>query len=316
MGHESDKARMRRRRVRHAIEASLFGLAFRLIPCLPRQGVVGLARVLGWVAWHVDRRDRRIALANLDLAYGSTLSVAEKVAIARRVFRNFAQTSLDYFWFARNTRERIDRYVTMEDSMVPVLGHGPIVGVTAHYGNWEILAQAAALHGSPLSSVAKPLQNPALDARVNRLREETGQHIIAREGALKSLVKVLRNKGIVAMALDQDTRVSDGGVFVSFFGVPVPISSAAAGLALRLRTPVVVVFCRHEEGGRYRCYLREWLSPDSMAGLSMEALTARISAAVEAEIRRDPAQWLWTYKRWKRRQPGFDASRYPFYADC
>lgn len=317
MGPTKARSKARRRRMRHAVEAYLFGLAFRLIPRLPRGTVVGLAGGLGWLAWHLDRRDRRIALANLTLAYGSTLPDDEKRAIVRRVFRNFAQTALDYFWFSRDTRNRFARYVTLDEALVAALRQGPLIAVTAHYGNWEVLGQAAAaLHGAPLSSVAKPIKNPLIDQRVNRMREETGQHIIAREGAIKSLVKALRDKGVVALVLDQDTRVSDGGVFVDFFGVPVPISNAAAGLALRLRVPMMMAFSRHEAGGRYRCYLREWLSPEAVEGTSIEDLTARITGVVEAEIRQDPAQWLWTYKRWKRRQPGFDASRYPFYADC
>jgi KDO2-lipid IV(A) lauroyltransferase len=308
------KAR-REHRIRWVFEAGLFRLALRLIPLLPRQGVVGLARFLGRMAWWADRRDRRVALANLDLAFGDGLSPAQKRAIARQVFQNFAQTTLDYFWFSRDRAARLARYVTMDESMAAWFGKGAVVAVTAHFGNWEVLGQIAAVRGAPLHSVAKPIKNPAIDKQVNRLREESGQRIIARDGALRSLVKVLRDNGVVALILDQDTRESEGGVFVPFFGVPAPVSSAAAGLAAKFRAPILPVFCRNEGRGRYRCYAREALRPAALEGQSAEAITARIAAVLEAEIKADPAQWLWTYKRWKRRQPGVDVSRYPFYAD-
>jgi KDO2-lipid IV(A) lauroyltransferase len=294
----------------------LFAGALRLLPLLPRRGIVALAGALGNLAWLLARRDRRVALANLDLAFGSSLSRGQKRLIARQVFRNFAQTVLDYFWFSRHRSERIARWVVMDDSVAFWFGKGALVAVTAHFGNWEILGQIAAIRGAPLHSVAKPVKNPAIDARVNRLREESGQRIIPRDGALKTLVKVLRENGVVALLLDQDTREAEGGVFVDFFGVPAPVSSAAASLASKFRVPILPAFCRHEGGGRYRCYAREALLPEALQGLSAGEITARIARVLESEIRSDPGQWLWTYKRWKRRQPGVDAARYPFYADC
>jgi len=140
--------------------------------------------------------------------------------------------------------------------------------------------------------------------------------IVPRAGAIKALVRALRGGGVVALLLDQDTRVDEGGVFVDFFGVPAPVSSAAAALGPKLNVPIVPTFCRHDGRGHYRCYTRAAMRPEDLAGLSVEAITQRIAGAIEGEIRSDPTQWLWMYKRWKRRQPGFEASRYPFYADC
>jgi KDO2-lipid IV(A) lauroyltransferase len=132
---------------------------------------------------------------------------------------------------------------------------------------------------------------------------------------LKALVRVLRDKGTVALLLDQDTRVEDGGLFVPFFGVPVPISGAATGLAIRMEVPLVMAYCCHQGGGRYRCYVRNVFRPEALKGRDPVEVTAQIGVMLEEEIRRDPAQWLWTYKRWKRRMPGVPRERYPFYAD-
>lgn len=304
------------RRIRHAVEDALFAVALRVIPRLPRSWVVGLSRTLGAAACMLARRDVRIAMTNLDLAYGAALSASEKRVIVRQVFRTFALTVLDYFWFSRDTGNRIRRHVTVDESVIPWLRGGAFVAVTAHFGNWEVFGHVAAMQGVGLASVAKPVKNPWIDARVNRLRESAGQRIIPREGALRTLVKVLRDGGAVALLLDQDTRAVDGGVFVDFFGIPAPVSGAAAGLAIRMQTPLVTAFCRNEGDGTYRCYVRDVLRPDALRGASAAEVTARIAQFIEAEIRRYPGQWLWTYKRWKRRQPGSDPARYPFYADC
>lgn len=302
--------------VRQRLEALVFDAALLVIPRLPRAAAVGLARVAAGLAWAVDRRDRRIALTNLDLAFGSLLDKSAKRKIALRSFRTFAQVGVDYFWFSRNARARIERYVTVDESVRQWMGRYASVAVTAHYGNWEIMGQLAALSGTPLASVAKPIRNPLIDRRINELRQGSGQRIVPREGALKSLLRSLREGGTVALLLDQDTRISEGGVFVDFFGVPAPVSSAAALLADKTGVPIVLAFCRQEEGGRYRCYALPPLTPASLGGLSATEVTQRIASLMESEIRRDPGQWLWMYKRWKRRMPGFDPGRYPYYADC
>lgn len=299
------------------MEARLFDLALAVVPRLPRRVVVGLARVAGWVAWLVARRDRRIALANLRLAFGETLDDRQRARIVRACFERFALTALDYLWFSRDTRRRLERYVTFDESLAKWIRQGgPWIAVTAHFGNWELLGKYSAMQGLQLGTVAKPIRNVAIDERVNAFREKMGQIVVPRQGALRTLVRMLKNKGVVALALDQDTRVSEGGVFVPFFGVPAPVSNAAAVLALRLRVPIVPAFCLAEPGGYYRGYAHPALMPEDIAADDENALTTRITSEIEAEIRAAPEQWLWMYKRWKRRQPGADPARYPFYADC
>lgn len=305
-----------RRRVRCRLELLAFRLASRLIPVLPRRVIVGLAGFAGRLAWWVARRERRIALANLDLAFGTALSPREKQAIVRKSIATFALTGLDYFWFSKDREARLEEWVVVHDSNWPWMVNGAVIAVTAHYGNWEILGWMTARNGKSLASVAKPVKNALIDSEINRLRTLSGQRIIPREGALRSLVRVLREGGAVALLLDQDTLPAEGGVFVPFFDVPVPVSTAAAGLALKLKVPILMAFCASDEKGVYHCHTREFLQPADIEGMSAEEVTLLVTRYLENQLREDPGHWLWTYKRWKRRLPRFDASRYPYYADC
>jgi len=305
------------RQYHSALEARLFDWAVAIVPRLPRRVILFLARCLGLAAWVFARRDRRVAVANLRLAFGDSMSDRQRARLVRQCFQRYALIFLDLLWFSRDTRHRMEQCFTFDESLAKWIRQGgPFVAVTAHFGNWEMLGPNAARMGLPLTSVAKPLRNIEIDERVTAFRTAMGQVIVPREGALRAMLRVLKSNGVVALALDQDTRPADGGAFVPFFGVPVPVSNAAAMLALRLRVPILPGFCRVEPGGRYRGYARPALMPADFEGDDVESLTARITAEIEAEIRAAPEQWLWSYKRWKRRQPGADPARYPFYADC
>ncbi len=301
--------------LRWRAEAALFRLAAGLIPRLSRHATLRLARCCGKLAYRVARRDRRIALANLDLAFGASRTNAERRALARASFQTFSRVMFDLLWFSRSSCERLARYVRFAPALEDWIREPkPAIFVTAHFGNWELLGQAAAARGLKLASVAKPLANPWIDAALWALRAGTGQRILPARGALKPLLRTLREGGAVALLLDQDTRPAEGGVFVDFFGVPAPISMAAGLLAFKTGAPVVPVFAKAEPDGGYACHAQEPLLPPRSP--EDPAHAQAIAAAFEAEIRKEPAQWLWMYKRWKRRRPGADWSRYPFYADC
>ena len=300
-------------RFRNAGEFMLVGLALGVVPFLPRRMVVGLARGLGALAYRVARQTRRLALANLELAFGSTLTAEQRESVARSAFQTFGLTLFDLFWFRRFTRSRVTKWVRFDASMDRYFDDGASIGVTAHFGNWEVMGLAAAVRGKPPVSVAAPLMNPAVDRILMRERQRTGQEVIPREGAAKGILRALRSGRGVAVLLDQNTHPRDGGVFVPFFGKAVPVSRVPAALAIRTGTPVLFCFCVPDSRGAYTAYSRDPLNPSSLGG-DEEAVTRTILAAIEAEVRQNPGCWLWMYKRWKMIPPGEAVDGYPYYA--
>src|SRR5262245_20258895 len=117
---------------------------------------------------------------------------------------------------------------------------------------------------------------------------------------LAQVRSALERNHIVALLMDQDSR--GAGVFVPFFGRPAHTPPGAAVLALRTRAPVVTVFIRRRsEGGHLITFERVPIGRTTGTG-QIATLTARFTAAIEAAIRRAPAEWVWWHERW-RRQP-------------
>lgn len=301
--------------LKNRAEYVLARAALAVLPRLSRRSILRLARILGLLAYCGSRHLRRVSLANLKVVLPERTQ-AERRRISRRSFTTFALVMLDTFWLARHTRERIADLVEFDPAFAPVLAPGPLVCISAHLGNWEVLGMSIAHRGRSLASVVAPLKNPRVDPLFNELRHETGQMMVPRQGAVRHLLKALRQGHKIALLLDQNTKPVEGGLFVDFFGLKAPVSSAAALLALRTGVPIVIGICLPTADGRYRA--PPLLHVDT-GGLPQEqdqairALTQRIADGTARLVREHPEHWLSAYKRWKIRPEGEDAARYPFY---
>ena len=303
------------RTARRPFETALFRAGLAVIPRLPRRVITGLAYLGGNLGFLFDRRGRQIGLANLTVAFGDTKTPAEKRSILRASYITMTRTFFDVIWFGSRSKERLTRYVELDSSMQPLLCQKNQICITAHFGNWEVVGQMMALHGFPFHSIAMPVKNPEVNRLLIARREVTGQKIIPREGALRKLLGVLRNNGKTAFLVDQNTKENEGGIWVDYFGLPVPVTPAPAALAAKTGSEIFIGFCAPQRGGRYRVYVTETIQPPENADEgTTRALTRQILSAIEREVSRHPEHWLWMYKRWKKTNRAADPERYPFYA--
>ena len=97
-----------------------FGVALcvRIIPLLPLALLRLFADIAGWLAFHLDRKSRAIALANLDAVFGEEKNLLELRAIARRSVQLFGRSVLELFWTPRLNSRNLDRYLYFEDDVV------------------------------------------------------------------------------------------------------------------------------------------------------------------------------------------------------
>ncbi len=265
-----------------------------------------MATWLGSAVFRCSGKLRKIAIANLDVAFGETLSQANKKRIAEESFRTFALVLIDLFWFALFVRRRIAANLKFDPSFDHYFNTSPAIVVAGHIGNWELIAQAVAIHGAPTVSVVAPLDNPYVEWLLNYLRTQSGQKVVFKDGAVKMLLKTLYDGGRVGLLIDQNTLPEDGGEFVDMFGLPVPMSKAAAILSERTKATIVLIYCVQDGHGKYTAYAH----PVEPSGRTM---TQTIAAAMEDVVRNHPGQWLWMYKRWKYIPSGHSGSGYPFY---
>ena len=296
-----------RRKIRQVGESLLLGMCLCIIPFLSRRMVLSFARWIAATAFRHSNRLRRMALANLNLAFPQK-SKDEKACIAEESFFTFALMVLDLFWFGRFTASRVAKFVNLDPSFSLYFEQKPVILVSAHFGNWEVMGLSLALHGDSSTSVAMPLINLFADRILNRFRVLTGQSVLQRQGAVRALMKILKSGGKVALLMDQNTLPNEGGVFVDFFGLPVPVSKTVSALSERSGAHIVYVFCTADSDGVYTAKASE-------GGVEGDKSVQALTNALEAEIRVNPGKWLWMYKRWRYIPDGCPEEKYPYYSE-
>jgi KDO2-lipid IV(A) lauroyltransferase len=148
------------------------------------------------------------------------------------------------------------------------------------------------------------VRDDRFDALVVGFRTATGTEVIARDDPhfVSAVGSALQRNRLVALLIDQDIQGPGAGVFVPFFGRPAHTPPGAALLALRRRVPVVTGFIARRPGGHVARFAP--MPTDVVRGAEgVRELTARLTAAIEEQIRRAPTEWVWWHQRW-RRQPG------------
>jgi KDO2-lipid IV(A) lauroyltransferase len=243
-------------------------------------------------------RLRRVACQNLSMA----LPAVEPAAIVDGVFRSIARLLVAFAKFPSIRRENVARWIRCEgaEHVEAALRQGRgVLFATAHLGNWELSAFAHALLAAPMHVVVRPLDNPLIDALVERRRSLSGNRLIFKKDYARAILKALAANEAVGILVDQNASLDDG-VFVDFFGVPACAGTGFAKLAAHSGAAVIPGFALWSETER-RYVLRFYL-PVPMTGDAARD-TAAVQKRLEEVIRAYPDQWLWIHRRWKTRPP-------------
>ncbi len=304
----------------HRLEYVLFRGAAAVVTRLPRAVALGIGRAFGLAGYLLAAGRRRIAHANLDVAFGDAKSAAEKRRIARASFMHAGSTLIDAMLLSRLTREEAARIVDVDPRDLALLqeaharGKG-VIFVVAHFGYPDTHAAYQGYHVFPSTIVARRMDNPHLDALVCAYRSRSGNDLVVRGYASRRLLEVLSGGGAVASLIDQNLRLRES-IPVDFFGLPVPATPSVGSLALATGAAVVPGFCWPLRGGRYRVTygpeVRCAATGDRWRDIT--AITQACFTRIEDVVRRDPEYYLWVHRRWKNRFTPEDA-RWPFYAE-
>lgn len=279
----------------------------RFIARIPYQRMAAAGSMIGLLIYFVDARHRRIVRRNLSFAYPEwTAEQVKKMSLL--VFQNLGTTLMEIGQLTcLSGADLLNRVnITGEEYLRQALDyHKGVVLISAHIGNWEIVPLFWPLYfKTPISVVARELENRVVDRWVCNLRSRFGGEVIYKETAMPEMIRALREDKALAILIDQGTK-SSLGVKITFFDRFVTATSGASLLAMRCKSPVVPGFCIRNGDGTFTLHLEKPMFLKRTGDLrgDLKENTQTLTDVIEAMVRKYPEQWFWVHKRWRKYYP-------------
>jgi len=279
---------------------------------LPLPVLFALGEFLGFCAWLLSGKYRRLAERNVAIAFANEKTPREMRRLVRCHFQRLGANLLCSVKLTAMAPEKILQRVKVEniEAMDREFRAGvPVVLVLSHLGTWELFAQLMPKFVGYVrnASVYQKLGNRFIDAHVRRTRGQTGLELFDRQQGFQPVIDLLRSGGGVGVLSDQ--HAGDHGLWTPFFGKLASTSPLPALLAKRTRAALIAAGVYTMGPARWRMVFTERFDPPK-ADASIAALTSEINQIIEQQIRVAPEDWFWVHNRWKTPQPNFLLAQY------
>jgi len=271
---------------------------------LPMWVLYAFSTFLYLLAFYVVRHRHHVIREQIRKVFPD-LSDAEQVRIHKRYLRNFCDVLMEVVksvsMRADDMRDRM-RIVNLEAARRHLDAGQSLMFVTSHLCNWEWLLHGMALQlGYPVDAAYKPLHDQWAERLMLKIRSRFGARLVP---AKELLADFLKRRGIVralAMNADQAPVSTDKRYWTQFLGQDTAFYVGADQIARATRLPVLYVSMRRIRRGYYEADLQPlW---DGREATEPNTVTERYARACEIDVLKSPADWLWSYRRWRLKKP-------------
>ena len=274
---------------------------------LPMGGGIALARVIARFGFWFPKL-RRTGERNLQLAFPD-LSDAERNRLLLSSFENLGRLLAVFSRFRETSGHSLKSLIECEglDRLQAAMQkQNGVILFTGHVGAWELSSFGLSLFGHPLGFLVRRIDNPKIEAMIDRARTSRGNRTIDKTSAAREMLQILRDGGTLGILVDLNTLDREA-IFVDFFDKAASTTFIVAKLALRTGAEVLPVFAPWDkQRKRFILIVDEPLRIERTGDEEEDVrrLTQQYTRVVEGYVRKYPDQWLWIHRRWKTRPSG------------
>ena len=276
----------------------------KLLSRIPWAALYAFAGFLAFLAYHVARHRRHVIVEQLEKVYPDA-SVAQREAIHKQFLKNYCDVMIEVLKSVSMGEAemcRRMRVTNVEAARLYLNAGQSIMFVTSHLGNWEWLLHGVTLQlGYPVDAAYKPLHDVWAERLMLGVRSRFGARLVP---AKELLADFLRRRGItraLAMNADQAPISTDQRYWTKFLGQDTAFYIGAEQIARATRLPMMYARVRRVRRSFYEVEFQEiW---DGREAIEPNQMTERYARACEADVLASPADWLWSYRRWRLKKP-------------
>ena len=275
---------------------------------LPLRALYAFSSFLYLLAFYVVRHRHQVIRGQLEKVFPDA-SDAERERIHKRFLKNFCDVVVEVLKSVSMTEADMRAHmniVNLSEARRHLDAGQSVMLVTSHLCNWEWLLHGVTLQlGYPVDAAYKPLHDQWAERLMLKIRSRFGARLVP---AKELLADFLRRRGIVravAMNADQAPVSTDKRYWTQFLGQDTAFYIGAEQIARATRLPILYVAVRRIRRGYYDVELRPlW---DGREVTEPNAVTERYARACEIDVLKSPADWLWSYRRWRLKKPLYGA---------
>ncbi len=270
---------------------------------LPKSVQRAFILAIAKVVFLIDSKHKNIIKANLDLTIKDEISAEKYNSILKYCHKNLALVLLQVLRSSKLSIEDLNEMVTFENRhyIDDAIKKGKkIIIISAHYGNWELGATAVGALIHPITSIHKKMNDKYFDDYLLKSRTKFNMTMVEKKGAIRHLVKALKNDQIITMMIDQNVNPNDG-IYIDFLGAKATQTAAPAFLARKFDAVIIPILI-HTSPEKENVI--SFLEPIITAKTDDEEKDILESTQAQADmlagvIKAHPEPWFWCHKRWK-----------------
>jgi Kdo2-lipid IVA lauroyltransferase/acyltransferase len=276
----------------------------KLLSRLPMRALYAFSGFLYFLAFYVVRHRHHVIREQLARVFPA-MPEGERTQIHKRFLKNFCDVLMEVLKSVSLPAEDMSARIRILNLSVArtFLDTGQsVMFVTSHLCNWEWLLQGVTLQlGYPVDAAYKPLHDAWAERLMLKVRSRFGARLVPAKELLADFLRRRALVRAVAINADQAPVSTDKRYWTEFLGQDTAFYIGAEQIARATRLPIMYLVMRRVKRGHYEVELK--LLWDGREVLEPTAITERYARACEADVLKHPADWLWSYRRWRLTKP-------------
>ncbi|WP_121628825.1 lipid A biosynthesis lauroyl acyltransferase [Poseidonibacter antarcticus] len=263
----------------------------------------GFFRFLSALAYLFANKTNKIIKTNLKFIFNDKISEKEIKEIQKYSYFNMLLWVQSLIENLDITDEELLNTVSIENKEIVekvISENKPIIFISAHFGNMEMLSTYINKNVAKLHQVARQSNFEEIDEFIVKAREKSGSKIVFRKGAVKKLVKALIKKEAISLIIDQNIN-SREGTQVDFLGKKAYQASTSAILARKFDAVIIPLAIFNKNDYKYKIKVYNPILPIKTENEEndIKELSQLQANAISDIILEDKKQWFWPHKRFK-----------------
>ena len=219
--------------------------------------------------------------------------------LIKKMWENYGRIFADYMYIEKFRLNKLKNYIQINGikTLEKIKKEGkPVVFISGHFSNFELMAMQLELSGIKLSAVYRPLNNIFLNQTMEDLRRNfiCKNQIKKGLGGVREIIKAFAQNSSVALMIDQ--RVSEGEKSL-LFNKPTYTTTIPAQLIKKYKCPVVPIYIERKNNLFFDIIIEDPIYFNEKEDI--KNITLKLNNWLESKILLNPDQWIWTHNKWK-----------------